>query len=537
MELMNRILITLFFLIGSIFLLAQNENLSEQELKVIKSYQFDLTESNPILSNLSLDLPKLEIETAAFKVDLLPVKLEDVTYGIMPLAHQPSESKFYKGWASAAFGSSQILDLEASFRHQVPNYFMYGIDVEYSNINDQNTLSKDFNEKKALGFLRYYLKPSFWFEYQALYSFSKLGVFGFNQENVPGIIGGEIKEENYRQNYHQITLFKRLKKINTDFNLKNSLFTARNTKMHLGENVLHNHLNIATKFSSSLSLNISSNHKRQISTVNDSNNKYLWNNRLNISFTKPHIGFKIEGLFSLGQQTNILPGAEFYLNGKAHSLTAFYRNRLNFNSFYETQNEINLIYIPSFSTSITEVNSYGLKYDFDIKDAHGLNMSASFINKKNDQIWINTPENLQYFSFQLLDYSYYNLELGYHIHLHENLKFNQSIEYKLLQDIDSKDITHLQKYNVKSSVSYSMKRINLAFDYLLGDQVAFTKEIEGYSNQSDYQHDLRFELKYSISDAVQVSLIGIDLLNNRFEAFTGYKDFGRRGKLKIRAKF
>jgi hypothetical protein len=533
---MNRILFFLIVAFCTLHTHAQSDHLSEQELKVIKSYQFDISESTPILSDLSLHLPFLQLPESKIEVDLLPVKLDEITLSIMPLAHQVTPSKSYKGYASAGFGNTQILDLTVSYRHQVPNYFMYGLDLNYSNIKDTEILSKERNHRMASGFLRYYLKPTFWTEYSTNYEVTKAGVFGFKEE-LNTQPGGETRIENYKRNQHSVTLFKSFTKLKTKIESKNTLLSAKNTRMNLGENVVDNQIYIKSELSKVLSVNLQSDHKRQISTINDLDNSFIWNTRLNLSFLKPKFGFKLEGLLSTGSDLNVLPEAEFYINGQSHSLELFYKNDLTLNTFHDNQDEINLISIPVYSSEITETLSYGFEYRFDLKDAHGLSLTGSFVELTNEQVWINNADDPRYFDSHLIDYSFYNLGLKYRINMLSNLEFKQGFHYKHLSDLSPQDIPHFQRYRLKSSVSYHLSRLNFTIDYVLGDQVAFSQNLVDYVDRSGFQHEVDLELKYIISDAVSISILGMDILDNQYEGFAGYKSFGRRGKLQVSTKF
>ncbi|MEE9374359.1 MAG: hypothetical protein V3V00_14990 [Saprospiraceae bacterium] len=536
-ELMNRfnilLIICTFLNVNGI---AQNATLSDLELQVIKSYQFDLKESRPILSKIEVIIPEIAFKPSKIIVDLLPVKLEDVTYSIKPLAHLPQSSKYYKGYASASFGAFQNLELEASYRHQAPNYFMYGIEASYINIDDKSITNKNRNNKSGSGFLRYYLKPTFWLQYKAKYRFDQIGVFGFIESNKP-IFQNETKSEHYNRNQHNISFFKKIKKIGTAINLDNSISTTRNILIREKEHLLRNHLSIKTSFTRTFSLDINSEYLRQISTLDGSKGSYLWNNRVILTFKRPNIGAKIEGLLSLRKKTRILPEGEFYVKGKAHSLTLFYRNNLVFNTLNTDLDEIFLIDITNYSSSVSEYSSYGFEYEFDVKSAQQLKLTVSKNKNVNEQIWINSANNSQYFSFQLLDYSFYNISMKYRIFILNNLSFSQGISYLYLQDIGISEIPHFQKYNISSSLRFAFRKLEVAASYKIGDKVYFPAYLPDFDITSEYQHDISAELKYQLSKTVKVSIYGIDLLDNRFESFAGYKGFGRRVKIELFTKF
>ena len=76
---------------------------------------------------------------------------------------------------------------------------------------------------------------------------------------------------------------------------------------------------------------------------------------------------------------------------------------------------------------ITETLSYGFEYRFDLKDAHGLSLTGSFVELTNEQVWINNADDPRYFDSHLIDYSFYNLGLKYRINMLSNLEFKHYI--------------------------------------------------------------------------------------------------------------
>ena len=514
---------------------AQNENLSAQDLEVIKSYQFEMALTSPILRELSAIESNVLLEKQEIKIDLLPIELQEITYSIKPIAHEPRPFKYYKGFTKISYGNLENIDFFGTYRHQVPNYFMYGLEASYLRINDQNILDKNIYEIGGGGFLRYYVNKNTWLEYSPNYNKKSPGIFGFNTPESISLNGDNLTLDIIQVD-HEVIVNHQFFKNTSSVNYSASFHKTNNTDKNLRELIITQKLVAEKIFNKGYNLQISLRNDHLAQSINQSDLNYLTQGRLSFSLLKPQIGFRVEALSQISGIKKILPNGEFFLHGKQHHFELHYRNNITLNSYRDGLNRLYFINVNSYESTISEELSAGLSYQFAIRNSHKLKIGASREQRIKEVFWVNNLADQGHFDNISVDYQFYSFDLEYEFYLLKNLRFGQNLNYRLLDNIIKEKLPHSQNYNAETAIKYAVGKFTITVDYTLGDRVIYSP-IPNYADQSDFQHEIGTELKFQISEQVNISLEGMDLLDNKFEQYTGYADYGRRIKIGMSAKF
>lgn len=532
---MNKIYTTILAFLYIGILSAQQTELSEQDIKVIKSYKFDIEETAPIFSDISIGEQLMSIKKEELPVDLLPIQLEDITMALKPLAHNIIPSKFNKAFVKASYGLLQNIDASGSFRHQVPQYFMYGLDARYAMINDAEVLDKNETQLDASGFLRYYLTNKTWIQVDSRYGKSQNGIFGFNTPQTLSL-DGQHKTVDIQHLDEALTILHKWAQNTGDIKLNvNSIFTSNKTN-DLSEALINSSLIVSKKFKKnhSISLDIDNNHIAKRLNTEGTNN--LLQGELTVGMTKPKIGAEVSAKSYYEDGFNFVPNAEFYLKGKRHYLSIYYDNTFALQSYHALLTDMTLLNTASINTKVSQQKTIGLSYSFEIPNSHQLTLSAARNENINKVMWINNIENQQVFDLNLVDFNYYSFGLNYKFFLLDNLSFSQDANYRLLDKIEKTALPHFQSYTLTTEFRYDFHAFNFSGSYTLGDLVYYSDLLD-YDVTSDFQHDMSVDISYHPSEKVEIYLEGIDLLDNRFERYAGYQDYGRRAKIGTFIKF
>lgn len=531
-----RPLLSLALLLLFSTLTSQTPELTEQELEVIKTYQFDIAIATPVQFDLAVPELQTDLSKKELKIDLLPIELEEISYQIKPLAHIPQKSKYYNGYLDAHYGNKQNLDINASFRRMVPNYFMYGIDGEFYKINDSEVLDKNLSTVRGSAFLRYFLSQKTWLQLSGKYAHLSPGVYGFN---TPETISSASEENrlDIRQLNNAVDLHHQLSNKDLFVNYELEIDRTSNRTSSINEVVLSNNLNIGNQFSNGLSLNINISNEHLAKSLPSQSHRSLSQGRLTAICMKKGLGIKAEAKAAYFKNTwQIDPNAELFFESENHKVELHYRPSYDLFTYDQGLNSIYFINTENLNSEITETQSIGGSYEYQKRSSHNFRIGASRLDLKNGLIWRHNPVNKQFFDPDFVDYSYYLFEVRHLFFLHKNLRFAQDFHYRLLDKVEKSALPHTQDYSLESSLTFSAGTIEVGLSYILGDKVYYTSDLD-YLETSDYQHDIGFSVSYRPNEQLEIQAEGLDLLHNRFERFGGYADYGRRFRIGVFAKF
>ncbi len=517
-------------------LISQTPELTVQELEVIKTYQFDIAIATPVQFDLAVPELQTDLSKKELKIDLLPIQLEEISYQIKPLAHIPQKSKYYNGYLNAHYGNKENMDINVSFRRMVPNYFIYGIEGEFYKINDSEVLDKNLSTVRGSTFLRYFLSQKTWLQLSGKYAHLSAGVYGFNTAETISSTGEENRLDIRKLN-NAVDLHHQLNNKDLFLNYELEINKTSNRTSSINEVLLRNNLNIGNQFSNGLSLNINISNEHLAKSLPSQSHRSLSQGRLTAIYMKKGLGIKAEAKAAYFKNAwQIDPNAELFFKSENHKVEWHYRTSYDLFTYDQGLNSIYFINMENLNSEITETQSIGGSYEYQKRSSHSFQIGANYLDLTNGLIWRHNPVNKQFFDPDFLDYSYYLFEVRHLFYFLRSLSFSQEFNYRLLDKIEKSALPHTQDYTLESSLTYSVGKFEFDLSYILGDQVHYTTGLD-YSETSDYQHDIGFSVTYRPHEQLKIQAEGLDLLDNRFERFGGYADYGRRFRVGVFGKF
>lgn len=531
----NRFIISLSFIL-CVSLHAQENKLTDQELDVIKNYQFDMADSDPSLFQLDIPEPSMKIEAGNLGVDLLPLEIEEISYSIKPIAHQPNPLKYYRVYGDMAYGNLNNIDANVSFRNMVPNYFIYGFEGQFSQIKDEAVLDRSLQKVKGKGMLQYFFKQKTFFDLRFEYTQNEFGVFGFNDDNTISSTGENRFLENQIINtsfiaHHQIGKGGPSLEYAFDINHLSSITDDEK------EVILTNGLKIDQELAKGYAFALDLEHNFISDEIGDEATTSLTKGILSGKMIKPKFGVELSGLTTYqNNKWSLYPNGRLYFKSSEHLISLSHTIDVELFTYAGGIQEIQYINTKEMKILPQVTKSIGGSYEFKNENGYLFNLGASYKSLENAAIYKNSTVDRQLFDVHFIDFDHYQFGLNYTFPLLGNLSFSQNFQYRLLEEKSKEELPGFQNYNLISSLDYSFRALKVNLSYNLGDFVSYSN-LQDYKVKSDYQHELDLRVNFEFSKNITAFASGVDLLDNRFEQYAGYEDFGKRYQLGVMVKF
>lgn len=501
------------------------QSIKDKQIEVMKEFTTNIYDANPIASNINIVLPS---RTNNYQVTDSLVSLQkyspSLELSVQPISYNyNNDETLHSGYVVVNKGTINQWNGELGYTHRVDNYFTVDARVLYDEWEDKSIIDQYTRTMMANIGLKYYLTDK-WFTSISLSGGRQLyGAYGYNNE-----LTQESVDTIGVKTFDMAFAVQSFNSGDHDFNVsfEADLDMTSIAEQDAMENLWTLSPSIIKNFGNEWAIN---NSTQYITTSNRSieNNNAL-SNILTVKYKPSNWSLYTGASYNrVSSQNRFFPYIQARINiDKKSTMAIEAKETLSYIGLGAHMDVNPYIDINTVNPNITINQSGGIAYNTRIADDYTIQIKTTYTNTIDGINYIGEASKKE-FSIENVDFKQLTFNTKFEYFYTDFLSGGINIDYNRYESVET-------LYHRPDGIITPFIKASTPDDKLKAELSGFltTKQnlysnIDGTVVQSNIRKDLSLQLSYSPISRLNIYFNADNILNDDFEALSGYSVYGR----------